>query len=117
MRRTAKAVARATMKFAMAEAAALGAMAAVGKDAGPVVGWLVGGVAKTLAIVSEEADTRSWRTLPDEIHMARVWVDPGEYDLELGPRTWGQAPIGRPRAYHLSVKAGQNRLLVQRVLD
>ena len=76
---TVKALARAAMKFAMAEATTRGAQQLAGKDAGPWVGLLVGLLAKGLAVASEEADKRSWQTLPDEIHLARVWVPPGRY--------------------------------------
>src|SRR5581483_401637 len=71
-----KAVARAATKFAMAEGATRGAQHAAGKDAGPWVGLLVGLLTKGLAVYSEEADKRSWRTLPDEIHLSRLWVPP-----------------------------------------
>ena len=47
-----------------------GSQQAAGKDAGPWVGLLVGLLTKGLAVASEEADKRSWQTLPDEIHLA-----------------------------------------------
>ena len=78
----AKAVARAATKFAMAEGATRGAQQAAGKDAGPWVGLLVGLLTKGFAVASEEADKRSWQTLPDEIRLARVWVPPGRYQVQ-----------------------------------
>lgn len=80
-----KAVARAAIKYAAAEGLARGARVAAGRDAGPLVGLLVGALAKTLAISTEEADKRSWRTLPDEIQIARLWVPPGSYELRIHP--------------------------------
>ena len=79
---TVKALARAATKFALAEGATRGAQQAAGKDAGPWVGLLVGLLTKGFAVASEEADKRSWQTLPDEIHLARVWVPPGRYQVQ-----------------------------------
>ena len=45
-------------------------------------GWPSGLLTKGFAVASEEADKRSWRTLPDEIHLARAWVSPGEYRVQ-----------------------------------
>ena len=78
---TVKALARAATKFALAEGVTRAAQQAAGKDAGPWVGLLVGAVTKGLAVASEEADKRSWQTLPAEIHLARVWVPPGHYQV------------------------------------
>jgi hypothetical protein len=92
-----------------------GAQQAAGKDAGPWVGLLVGLFTKGLAVVSEEADKRSWQTLPDEIHLARVWVPPGRYHVQ-------SAAIGAPDPLKpegtrtLSLKAGETAVLIQRVM-
>jgi hypothetical protein len=56
---TTKALARAATKFAVAEGITRGAQHAGGKDAGPLIGLLVGLLAKGLAVASEEADKRS----------------------------------------------------------
>ena len=63
----------------MAEVTTRAAEQAAGRDAGPWVGLLVGLLTKGFAVASEEADKRSWQTLPDEIHLARAWVLPGRY--------------------------------------
>ena len=104
---TTKALARAAVKFAAAEAAMRGAQQAVNKDDAAWVGLVVGLLTKGLAIASEEADKRSWRTLPDEIQIARVWVPAGEYDAHIKmlghraesvlPGTGGAAGIARGR--------------------
>lgn len=112
---TAKALARAASKFAIAEAATIGAHQAAGKDAGPWVGLLVGLLTKGLAVMSEEADKRSWETLPDEIHVARAWVVPGRYDVEIQPSGQGPA-VGRvERALNLA--PGQTAFIIQRVMQ
>jgi hypothetical protein len=113
---TSKALARAATKFAMAEATTRGAQQAAGRDAGPWVGLLVGLLTKGLAVASEEADKRSWQTLPDEIHLARVWVPPGRYQVQsqLGG---GSHDTLKPEAVRtLSIGPGETAVLIQRVM-
>ena len=112
---TVKALARAASKFAMAEAAAFGAQQAAGRDAGPWVGLLVGLLTKGLAVMSEEADKRSWRTLPDEIHVARAWVPPGRYEVAIQPSGQGTA-VGRAEQ-SLNLASGQTVFIIQRVMQ
>lgn len=102
-----KAVARAAIKYAAAEGLARGARVAAGRDAGPLVGLLVGALAKTLAISTEEADKRSWRTLPDEIQIARLWVPPGTYELRIRHVGRGGGAIGRERARPVTLRGGE----------
>ncbi|MFN3680854.1 MAG: COG3014 family protein [Nitrospira sp.] len=118
---TVKAVARAAAKFSMAEGAVIGAKQAVGRDAAPWVGLLVGLLTKGLAVATEEADKRSWRTLPDEIHVARVWVPPGRYRAIIHPidRSFiiGQGRSGERGEWWLDLSKGQTKFLVRRVLQ
>ncbi len=108
---TVKAVARAALKYSLAEGATRGAEHASGKDAA-WVGLLVSVLAHGYAVASEEADKRSWRTLPDEIHLARLWVPPGSYRVRGTSFSGGHASNDRP----LSLAAGETVFLVQRVL-
>ena len=112
---TAKALARAATKFAMAEGATRGAQQAAGKDAGPWVGLLVGLLTKGFAVASEESDKRSWQTLPDEIHIARAWVSPGDYQVTIQPS--GQGTHLRPDGQRLHLQPGHTMFLIQRVLQ
>jgi hypothetical protein len=112
---TVKALARAATKFAMAEGATRGAQQAVGKDAGPWVGLAVGLLSKGLAVASEEADKRSWQTLPDEIHIARAWIPPGEYHLSIQPS--GHAAKTGNSEQSLTLAAGQTKFVIQRVMQ
>jgi hypothetical protein len=112
---TVKAIARAATKFALAEATTRGAQQAAGKDAGPWVGLLVGLLTKGLAVASEEADKRSWQTLPDEIHLARVWVPPGRYQVQTSSD--GSHDPLKPEAMRtLSLGPGETAVLIQRVM-
>ena len=44
---------------------------------------LIGLVGHVAASATEKADTRGWYTLPHDIRLIRLLVDPGEYDLRL----------------------------------
>jgi hypothetical protein len=111
-----KAVARAAVKYAVAEGITRGARAAVGSDYGALVGILVGGLTRGLAIASEEADKRTWQTLPDEIQIARLWVPPGTYELRLHSIAKGGGRVGSDSARAVTVQAGETRLFTERVL-
>jgi uncharacterized protein len=115
---TVKALARAALKFSLAEGATRGAQQAAGKDAGPWVALAVGLLTKGLAVSSEESDKRSWRTLPDEIHLARAWVPPGEYRLQgtaLSGSPAGSLPGASGRTF--SIRAGETAIVIQRVIQ
>lgn len=111
-----KAVARAAVKFAAAEAATRGAQQAVNKDDAPWVGLAVALLTKGLAVASEESDKRSWRTLPDEIQIARLWVPAGDYDLRIQPvgRGMGLFPMDRKRS--IEVKEGETQFFIERFM-
>jgi hypothetical protein len=111
-----KAVARSVVKFTLAEAAAQGAKAAAGKDAGPLVGILVGTMAKGIAIASEEADKRSWRTLPDEIHIARLWVPAGTYGYVVEPMGQTPQPASAQSSRMLTLRPAETHVLIERIV-
>lgn len=114
---TVKALARAAVKFSLAEGATRGAQHAAGKDAAPWVGLLVGLFTKGLAIASEESDKRNWRTLPDEVHLARAWVTPGRYQVKGAPMIDpANARNLAPSFRTISIRAGETAVIVQRVL-
>ena len=56
---------------------------------------------------TEQADTRSWITLPSEIWIARVSVEPGEYDLIVEPECEDGRPCGARSLGRVSVGAGE----------
>lgn len=107
-----KAVARAAFKFSLAEGATRGAQQAAGRDAGPWVGLAVGLLTKGFAVASEESDKRSWRTLPDEIHLARTWVAPGSYRVDTPARGTSARTNNT-----LSLRAGETAVVIQRVVQ
>jgi hypothetical protein len=113
---TAKALARAAVKYSLAEGATRGAQQAAGKDAGPWVGLLVGLLAHGLAVASEEADKRSWQTLPDEIHLARLWVPPGQYQAHITGPGQSNGAVGTETTRGLTLGQGETVFLLQRVV-
>ena len=113
---TTKALARAAIKFAAAEGATRGAQHAVNKGDAQWVGLIVGLLAHGLVVATEEADTRSWRTLPDEIQISRLWVPAGEYEsrIQTVTRTGGAARTVDTRP--LVLRAGQTVFMIERVV-
>lgn len=55
-------------------------------------------------ILSEQADLRAWQTLPGEIRLSRLVLDPGEYDLSFGQNIWPAVEL----------KAGEKKFFVTR---
>jgi hypothetical protein len=111
-----KAVARAAVKFSAAEAATRGAQQAVHRDDAAWVGLLVGLLTKGLATASEEADKRSWRTLPDEIQMARLWVPAGDYEVSVQPVGRNSARPVAARTKSIGLKEGETKFFIERVV-
>ncbi len=111
-----KAVARAAVKFAAAEAATRGAQQAVNKDDAPWVGLAVALLTKGLAVASEESDKRSWRTLPDEIQVARLWVPAGDYDIRIKPVGPGMGGAGVEKTTSIMLKEGETKFFIERVV-
>jgi hypothetical protein len=107
---------RVSSEFALAEGATRGAQQAAGKDAAPWVGLIVSLLTKGWAVASEEADKRSWQTLPDEIHIARAWVDPGQYAASVQLAGRGNNPATESRRA-LTLVPGQTTVMIQRVIQ
>jgi hypothetical protein len=115
---TVKALARAAVKFSLAEGATRGAQHAAGRDAAPWVGLLVGLLTKGYAVASEESDKRSWRTLPDEIHLARAWIAPGQYQVQEGSLNGvNNAGMAAPTGHIISLRAGETAVVIRRVIQ
>lgn len=72
---TARAIARAAAKDTIA-----GAASGSGDNSSSA---LLGLAVNLAGVLTERADTRSWFTLPGEIHLARLALPPGEYKLKI----------------------------------
>jgi hypothetical protein len=119
VRTTAKAVARGAWKYALAEGVRVGVRQGVGrdKDAGQILGAIAGILAHTLAIASEEADKRSWATLPDRIQLGRVMVPPGTYDIEFEYAGVSARPVAQQTVRRVTIMPGEKRFITTRVLQ
>lgn len=105
---TVKAVARAVLKMGTADAIGMGVGGTVhDKNTGMIVRLLVSALLRIFAIATEEADKRSWRTLPDEIHLARMWVEPGTYSVWLEPVDHHGNHEGHPVRHTVSLEPGR----------
>lgn len=73
---SAKTIARAAAKYAAARGLEEGVRRGTGNNA---AGAVVGLLANVAGVATEQADTRSWRTLPGAFHLARLSLPPGTY--------------------------------------
>ncbi len=112
-----RAVARAAMKMAAAVGIGYGARKAVNKKSQAVVGLAAASVAKILAIATEEADIRTWRTLPGEIQVARQWIPPGTYAVSVESYDRRGTRISESIKQQVTVKPGETHFLTQRNLQ
>jgi len=113
-----KAVARAAVKYAMAEGVSQGVHSAAGQNnAGALIAIFVRLLAHTLAVGTEEADKRSWRTLPDEVQVARLWVPAGSYELRVRSVGRNGERVGRDAVHPVILEAGETRFITERVLQ
>jgi uncharacterized protein len=74
-----RAIARATVKYVLAQKASKYAE----KQGGATLGVLAKILTGVTAAATETADTRSWITLPAEIRMSRMAVSPGTHDVRM----------------------------------
>jgi len=112
-----RAVARTAMKMAAAEGIGIGARAAVNKNSQDWVGLLAVILARIMVFATEEADIRSWRTLPGEIQLARLWIPAGSYSVLVNAVDHQGRVIGSPKAEQLDFRSGEVRLLLQQHLE
>jgi hypothetical protein len=108
-----RAVARTAMKMAAAEGIAIGARAAGGRKNRDWIGPLVGGLARVIALATEEADIRSWRTLPGEIQLARIWVEPGDYSVAIDSSNIQGSTSSPAHSQPVHLEKGETRLLLR----
>ncbi len=111
-----KAVARAAGKMAAAEGIGIGAGAAVDKESKDLVRAIVSAIARIFVLASEESDKRSWRTLPDEIQVARFWLPAGPYMLQFQSVDRNGQPLGVQSQWPVTLEPGQVRLITKRVV-
>ena len=110
----AKAIARAIGKYLASKgvAAAGQAMESDGNSSGQAL-QLLGGLMEVASILSEEADKRSWITLPAAIGAGRAFVPPGSYDVRIEFLD-DSGFVTSSRTRTVSIEAGKTTFLRER---
>ncbi|HSG05204.1 MAG TPA: hypothetical protein VLB09_02280, partial [Nitrospiria bacterium] len=100
----AKAIARAVAKYQMTRLAAVktGSIGQIG--------------ANIFSAVTEKSDTRSWRTLPAEIRLSRVTVEPGLYDVAVEYYDSTQGFIARRTFPGIRLEPGDKKFVFDRII-
>ncbi|MCS7231776.1 MAG: hypothetical protein RMJ67_06535 [Elusimicrobiota bacterium] len=75
----AKAIARAAIKYALSRSVSQ----RLTENSDELSKWLVKKALQTASVVTEQADKRSWRTLPKQIMLTVANLKPGTYSLEI----------------------------------
>lgn len=68
-------------------------------------------------VATEQADTRSWITLPDNIQVARLLYSPGTYTVDLDFYNRSGAVVDRIRFENVIVSAGEKTFLRYRTFE
>lgn len=103
---SAKAIARATVKFLAAQALRNENEADPKKRQ---TGQILGALADIYNIVSEQADTRSWRTLPGRFHLVRMPLIPGKHTVTV--RLTGLSGAVREEQIEVHAKRGKKTVI------
>jgi hypothetical protein len=109
-----KAIARAVGKFAAAHAVQKGGTYAEGTAGGVL--YATGALLKISSLLMEEADNRSWVTLPASVHVAEMALPAGDHTLDLELVTAMEAVMVR-QTVKVSVEPGRATFLTLRSLD
>lgn len=85
------------------------------KKGGELLGFVTGLFTNVAANVLEQADTRSWTLLPDQISMARVRLPAGEHPVRIEVFTPQGAVLDTLDLGMVTVRAGERVFLSRRV--
>lgn len=72
-------------------------------------------VTNVFGAVTESADTRSWLTLPESVHLARLSLPPGVYEFEVELLGRDGRPLDRRTIPDIEVKSGDWTFVSRRV--
>ena len=86
------------------------------KELGGLGGFAIGKMAEAIAATTEVADKRSWRTLPNQIHLTRIVVPAGAYQVSTEFIDQNGRRIDALPPQPLSVAAGKKRFVVLRTI-
>ena len=80
-------------------------------------GRLAGLLMNALNVATERADTRAWETLPNQIHMVRMWLPPGEQDVQLNFLNGKGYQVGSHTLTGIQIRAGRKTILNHRTFE
>ena len=109
----AKAIARAAAKYVAGKAAS----DEVRKRQGDMAGLFADIFTTAIAVATERADLRCWRTLPAEVRVAKLMVRPGDYNVAaecLGQRG---GVVRRISLGRYALEAGDKRFIIFHTFD
>lgn len=112
-----RAVARSAMKMAAAEGIGLGVHSAVNRKSQDWIGLLAVILARIFVLSTEEADIRSWRTLPGEIQLARLWIPSGSYSVMVNAVDHQENVIGSTHSEQFDFQRGEIRFLLREYME
>lgn len=87
----------------------------IAKKHGQQTGMIFGLLFSLYHMYSEQADTRSWQTLPAQIRVARLLLEPGEYELIVKSKIRGANKFFDEKSLgNVFLKSGEKRFFVRR---
>ena len=112
-----RAVARTAMKMAAAEGIGIGVRSVAHKNSQDWIGLVALILARIFVLATEEADIRSWRMLPGEIHLTRLWIPAGSYSVMMNAVDHQGRVIGSPKTEHIDFNIGEVRLWLRQDVE
>jgi len=100
---SARAIARATIKYVLVQTASNQAE----QQGGSLMGMLTKAVGSAIAAGTEAADTRSWLTVPAQIRVARMVLPPGAHNVQLQLKDASGLPLGTLPMSAVNIQAGK----------
>jgi hypothetical protein len=112
----AKAIARAVFKFAVGETAQQIGKATASKGGG--VAQVAGTAWKIGQAIAEEADKRSWVTLPARVNVSELWLDPGPTEVVIEHLdSSGRVVLGLTETRRVTIEPGASTFVFTRTFE
>jgi hypothetical protein len=86
------------------------------KKKGNVAADLFSFVSKMYNLIIEQADLRCWQTLPDQIRIARIVLDPGKYDFVLENFNDSGSYLSEKKLNSYELTKGQKLFIINRTV-
>lgn len=107
----ARTIARAAIKFVLARKIS---QAVEKKSGDAVVGWLAKKTLSVAATATETADKRSWRSLPDQIRIAKILLPQGSHSIKLTFEDKNGFIIDEKNIENINIKPGKKTFITIR---